>query len=485
MMSFNIWIVWSFSYGRRLIIAPRPHLTVSQASTLLSSKWTLSPNATGKSGKSDEKSVCLLIHSGVVQSGYIFLLALILSGCRFQPAGVSVDAFGVGGAEDLSERDGGGDHADLAREADLARLPDLAIVGFPSHVAFHFLDDSQLDWVPANGTIIDTGQMSLQPPVPGASLINADEVVVMPLRSLTIGAGVNVRVVGTRALVIVAGDSITIAAGGSLDGGAHGATPGPAGALPAMGAAPESAGGDGAVLGRGGTGGGGGGYGRPGAPGGSNNGSGTVGAAGQPYGAPELLRLQGGAGGGRGNSAFGINGTCTTPASGGAGGGALQLTARKRITIDGVVSVGGGGGRGGCDGATSGGGGGGGAGGSLLIEAPTVAGAGLVNAGGGGGGGGGAESSSTGGDGHDGSEAGTPSVGGSGGMNNKLNAGGSGARIGDPAPGTAASRSMLNAAGGGGGGGFGRIYVRSSGADGLATKQPAPTSDTSLPATIP
>jgi hypothetical protein len=427
-----------------------------------------------------------------VRTGQFLLLVFGFSAgaaaCRFQPAGVTeTDGFGTGGnAQDSSVVEPGDMATMVETPPDLTTPVDMARpLSFPSHVGYHFLDDSQLDWVPTNGTIIDTGEMMLEPQQAGVRMFAADEVVVMPLRSLTIGAGVTVRVVGIRPLIIVAGDSITIAAGGFLDGGAHGGMPGPAGSLPGMAPAPGSAGGAGEVFSRGGTGGGGGSYGAPGAPGGDNNGNGKAGTAGQPFGAPELIRLQGGGGGGAGNSAFGITGSCTTPASGGAGGGSLQLTARKRVTVDGVVSVGGGGGRGGCPGATSGGGGGGGAGGSLLIEAPVVGGSGLVNAGGGGGGGGGAEGSTAGGDGHDGSEPSTPSVGGAGAMNNKLNAGGSGARIGDPAPGTAASRPALNAGGGGGGGGYGRIYLRSNGAASVATRQPAPATDTSLPATIP
>jgi hypothetical protein len=198
-------------------------------------------------------------------------------------------------------------------------------------------------------------------------------------------------------------------------------------------------------------------------------------------------------------------GSAACPAApGGAGGGALQLSARVAVHVSsthaliyGLVNVGGGGGGRGCGGDTiSGSGAGGGSGGALLVEAPTIDVSGILGASGGGGGGGGGVSGAAiatkknGGDGHDGLDVNMAQQSSAGGaVSDALvtNAGGKGANsvvnTGGPDPG-AMPNSSLNSAGGGGGA-FGRIYVRSSGTPTLGTSSPTPLVFTGLPATIP
>jgi len=89
---------------------------------------------------------------------------------------------------------------------------------------------------------------------------------------------------------------------------------------------------------------------------------------GQIYGGARLIPLIGGGGGGGG----GANGDLR--ARGGDGGGALQISAGRSISLSGRISAAGGGGRAAesTDLPSIGGGGGGGAGGAILLEAPDV-----------------------------------------------------------------------------------------------------------------
>ncbi len=131
------------------------------------------------------------------------------------------------------------------------------------------------------------------------------------------------------------------------------------------------------------SGGGGGGFGTAGALGGTvNQGTVAAGTAGLMYGTPQMRTLIGGSAGG--DSACGNN-----IARGGAGGGALQLTGRISIILNGPVTAGGGGGAAGkmCDGDYDSGAGGG-SGGVIFIQSPRfiLSGEGGLYANGGGGG---------------------------------------------------------------------------------------------------
>lgn len=188
------------------------------------------------------------------------------------------------------------------------------------------------------------------------------------MKSLTVGPGAQVLVIGSIPAVFMAATTIDVeggittvpsaseaAAGGFLqDPTGHGGGPGGGGA-----ALNYTGGGGGAYCGRGGK----GGIGQP-------NGQPSNGGA--PYGTPELVPLIGGSSGGGGPAA-------SLDESGGQGGGALQLTAGTRIRVmtAGRISVGGGGGRSN--------GGGAGSGGALLLEAPSLVVAGILAANGGGG----------------------------------------------------------------------------------------------------
>lgn len=211
-----------------------------------------------------------------------------------------------------------------------------------------------------------------------------------------------------------------------------------------------------------GAGGGGGGYGAVGGDGGGppvGNG-GTVTAV-----LPTPLR--GGCPGAQGGDGRTI--ADATPRLGGAGGpagGALQLSARLSISIEGTITANGHAGRAGksdpagggaCPGFTgrASGGGGGGGGGTIFIEscatviAPTAK---LCANGGGGGGGAGGGSTDTGVDGQDG----TCDVAGAGGAGEVAGAhGGTGGFDGVPA----AAGGIANRGGGGGGGAVGRIHI--------------------------
>lgn len=100
---------------------------------------------------------------------------------------------------------------------------------------------------------------------------------------------------------------------------------------------------------------GGGGFGSAGGAGGSAStadGSATGGSGGKPTGTPTLIPLRGGCDSGHPDG--------TNPSTGGAGGGAIQLVSRSRVSVIGVVAA---------NGSSLYGGG---SGGGILIEAPTV-----------------------------------------------------------------------------------------------------------------
>lgn len=275
------------------------------------------------------------------------------------------------------------------------------------------------------------------------------ELAVLHVGSLDVASGAVVTIVGTRPLVIVAAGAASIA--GTLDAGAHGVTPGAGGSPPAMGDGKGQPGQHEASQ-ESDSGGGGAGFGTAGAAGGLISGTCTVasGAEGTAYGDANIAMLVGGSGGG------GSSGSQCTPDLGGAGGGALQITA-PMIAIDatGKVLAGGGGGRGGTDCGMSdvNSGPGGGSGGAIYLQATTIMNAGVIAANGGGGGG----SSSTG--------SGSAMPGADGGSSTAQAAGGTGPRAmggkggsADGAP-TIGGNSSCGTNAGGGGGAVGRIAL--------------------------
>jgi len=187
-------------------------------------------------------------------------------------------------------------------------------------------------------------------------------------RSGQIEAGMRVSVRGKLPLVWLARDRIDI--GGALGASALGFAA-PAGGSPPRPPTKGSGNGPGAGAGDGPGGGGGGSYCGPGGKGGPSS-SGGANAGGPRYGNTEIVPLAGGSSGGNGGNW-----------EAGAGGGALQIVAGRRVAVlpTGVVHAGGGGGERE--------GGGGGSGGAILLEAPTVIVGGILAANGGGGGSGG------------------------------------------------------------------------------------------------
>jgi hypothetical protein len=263
----------------------------------------------------------------------------------------------------------------------------------------------------------------------------------------TVAAGVTLTIEGTHPLVIAA-DTIDIKGTIVVRNGVDDATCDAARGLDACTA---------------GAGGGGGGYGGVGGDGG-----GLPGANGGTVTGVLATPLRAGCPGAQGGD--GRTASDATPRLGGAGGvagGALQLSARLSISVEGTITANGGAGRAGksdpagggaCPGFTgrASGGGGGGGGGTILIEscATVIAPAAKLCANGGGGGGGaGGGSTDTGYDGQDGS-CDVAAAGGPGEVTNEQ--GGVGGFDGVPAgAGAIASRG-----GGGGGGAVGRIHIQ-------------------------
>ncbi len=257
------------------------------------------------------------------------------------------------------------------------------------------------------------------------TLSDGREAVVLPLESLTVPAGVTLKVAGRRPVIIaVSGDviihgSITASAGAVTAWFAGGA---PARSMPYLpGLCPLDS-----VLGGGRPG--------PGSGGGASvPSSGTAIPGGMPYGADSLIPLVGGSSGGTGD--FGAS-------SGGPhGGGAIQIVSGTSILVSETASINMGGGAGYDIGGNTGSGGG--SGGAILLEAPLVTIKGILAANGGGGGAGYLSHP------QDASASDQPALGGSmgGGMRAGLGAAASVATGGD------------SAATGGGGGGVGRIRI--------------------------
>jgi hypothetical protein len=261
-------------------------------------------------------------------------------------------------------------------------------------------------------------------------------------------------VTGARPLVLVATNTITIAAGAVLDASSRGTTRTGAGANDARCAAATAGQNSVATSGAGGA--GAGGFGTIGGDGGNGAvAKGTGGAAAMP------MFVHGGCKGADGGDA----GTVQGGAGGNAGGG-IYLIAANAITIDGSIFASAAGGRGG---GIRAGGGGGGSGGLIGLESPmiNISAMGIVaaNGGGGGGGGGTATAAGSGGDGSTTSYTAAASAGGGGTDGNATTPTRNGGNGGVGAAVTAAgalggNSTATGAGGGGGGGGVGVLWVK-------------------------
>jgi hypothetical protein len=418
----------------------------------------------------------------------LLMCLLATNGCSFRVAGIDAPR---GLHLDLAVRDGSIINQTIDLLTPTSDMPSVLLV---SHVPQHFLDDGICDLAPSVSIVTSTPQLVDGHFVPSGCMYTTYmeggtlDVAVLAVKTLTIAA--NVKVTGTRPLVVVASDSITIT--GTLDGGAKNTVPGPGGGVAGQGA---GAGKDGTHAGTyNDSGGGGGGALAAGSKGGDTSLAGAVavgGSGGALFTGNSVVTLPGGASGGRQSAEKCAAGIANGGA--GAGGGSIQLSARNEIDISGNVDVGGGGGLGGClNGmADQGSGAGGGSGGAVWLESPTVklSGGAWANGGSGGSGAEGLLGSNgvPGGNGNDGTMSTIPAVGGAspgmyagGGATGGTGTGStasSGSAPGMPTPGM-----TFTANAGGGGGSAGTITIRYRGMASLSGNiSPSPQLDPTVP----
>lgn len=331
-----------------------------------------------------------------------------------------------------------------------------------------------------DGAIIHTGADGIEN---GVGVVRQDQaegapgLLILSLHSLTVPDGVALRVVGERAIVLLATGDVTI--DGEVDVSADQSKGGPGGrtahdtnleASPLCGAAGEFTAYDeqnGLYL-RGGGGGGGNlaGGGVGGAyvldennPTGSKANGGAAGTAASS--APTAL-----VGGGCGGAGRFSSPPMQSYVKGGGGGGAMLIASQSKISIGGRIRAAGAGGRSSnftpANARPFGSGGGGGAGGTILLEAPAIEVTGQLYANGGGGG------SSNGWDtadgnagepGQDGAQAAKGGAGRSGNGEDGSVAGGNGGALANPAGSPGKLGYALAGGGSGGGGGAGRIEL--------------------------
>lgn len=285
-------------------------------------------------------------------------------------------------------------------------------------------------------------------------MVGGDPMCVLAGTTVLLPTGVTFRGVGSRPLIIVAVDSVTIdgiLSVSSLAGLASGAGAASAGCGAATAGLDDASGASG---GAGGT------FGGRGGVGGIGDTNDTPSAGGQPAQPFTPTTVRGGCPGTSGGTGDAAGG------AGRSGGGALYLVARVRILVNGSIYAMG---RGGGGAMSRGGGGGGGSGGLVGFDAPMTVINGGVGANGGGAGEGARVQAETGLDGEDGF-LGFRARGGDD-LDPLDGPGGDGSEGATTAGGTGGA-----AAGGGGGGGGGAGYVYVKGArTGAGGVSPAPT----------
>lgn len=377
---------------------------------------------------------------GLVACGVVCVAILAATACTVTSATVAAD----GGLTDSGTPTG-----DAALPTDGAVTGPLGFT--PSNVDLGGIDLTKVgDFVVDGDCSIDTDS-NLASCGDGASVLgfklatqkDGSIVAVYVARSLTIGAGKSLAVVGSHPLVFIALDTISIA--GRLSGSSR-EDVGVAGGQAQKKERTKGAGLGGGAASTDGSASGGGSYCGVGGAGGAENGAPSAGGA--AYGAAEITPLVAGSQGGD---------------IGGAGGGAIQLVAGTAITIaaSGVVDVGAGGG--GFGGISTQNAAGGGSGGSVLLESLAVTLAGTLAANGGGGGAGTSNGAGTdppaGPGGANATPNATPALGGKAGIGPSAGGNGSAAATINGAAGSFTAGN--NNAAGGGGGGAGRIRINS------------------------
>jgi len=294
------------------------------------------------------------------------------------------------------------------------------------------------------------------------------EATVLYVEGFRITATGSLRVVGSRPLIILGVNGVTIE--GRLDASSDGATLVGAGGNPMSCTATRAASGASDDTGGGSGGGGGGGF--RGVGGNGGPGDSPIPNPGGMGGATVTLTgaLRGGCSGAT-SGAAGNDGqvaspaTATTRTPGGHGGGAVQLSSAERIVLGGQarIDVGGGGGGGAVDNSANGGGGGG-AGGMAALDAPVLEAApGARIAANGGGGGAGAAFANPSAGGEDARDDMTMANGGQ--SNDSCAPSGGRGGFGATPDGGNANTVSLACGGGGGGGGVGFVVVFGTASD--------------------
>jgi hypothetical protein len=386
---------------------------------------------------------------------------LFVTGCGFQSTQLPLDPSSGGGVLDAAAIDVDAPiaivDAMIPPDGEVVR-PDAMIPPPPSDARVCFGSGALqvcLKTLPTRPVTLPSGAAAFTTTATGNctqidSQTNGPELCVVAGTTVTVSG--SFVATGTRPLVIVALDTLTVAAGGSIDVSSTTATNRiGAGAQTGTCTAP----GRGANSGGGAGGGGGGGFGSAGGIGGTGNtgttSTGAGGAAGPAQ--PPVAIVRGGCDGGPGGD---DSGGSNTGGAAGIGGGAVYLIAGNRLTITGDVFASGGGG--GTNHGSAGreqGGGGAGSGGMIGLDAPAITVTGRIAANGGGGGGGGALN--TGGvTGTDGTTAAWNSRAPGGAPDTGAGAGGQGSAVGAA---TSLDGTSAIAGAGGGGGGLGAIVT--------------------------
>ncbi|WP_224242401.1 putative metal-binding motif-containing protein [Hyalangium gracile] len=338
-------------------------------------------------------------------------------------------------------------------------------------------DSTELTWAPTSCVTSS--------PTPVVVTEGGKEMVLVAMSSLNLGADLILR--GTRPVILaVYGDASlnhSILANGTFVGGVP--TPGAGGNQDCA----TRRGDPGVLANNAGGGGGGAGGGTAGAAGNSGRGSNGAGGGGGGAGSAGgggLVPLVGGCPGGNGG------GGAAEAGLGGAGGGAVQVSVARTLTVNQWVTASGGGG-GGARGSTvvnghAGGGGGGGSGGRVLLEANrlVLAGSTRLTANGGGGGEGAGyldfDSQSMGENGEDGPRSSAlQASGGNDGSYSGGNGGLGGALVGPTGGLAGESYSGSKGGGGGGGGAVGHIRLRSREVCSINGAIISPTTNTACP----
>jgi hypothetical protein len=310
--------------------------------------------------------------------------------------------------------------------------------------------------------LLGDGSDSTMPPSATLPQDDGPDVRVLNVRNFEIEAGGTLTVTGSRPLIIVSHGPAVVA--GTIDVSArffaidNSSAPGPGGNNSIMcGNGTRGPGDPSTNVAAGGGGGGGGGFGDDAGDGGDGQGGGhgNKGPKGTTNGNPELVPLRGGCGGARGGDD--ADGAIDASGRAGDGGGAIEITSRTTLTVDGTIRASGSGGA--AAQLANAGGGGGGSGGAILLDADnTIIGVtGALCANGGGGGEGGQVLVATAEDGDFALCSETIEAQG-GELSDDGGNGGDGGALSDP-NGDNAANGGAGAGGGGGGGGVGRIRV--------------------------